>query len=101
MIIHIVSVPVFVLGTLSLFVSLIELSPIGMLISILVVVIAFGAQGFGHSKERISPESFATPGQAIFGYCRNSLLRFRDMYYLAAGTPHISLRLRNVDKGFK
>jgi len=84
MIIHIVSVPVFVLGTLSLFVSLIELSPIGMLISILVVVIAFGAQGFGHSKERISPESFATPGQAIVRILSEQFITF-PRYVLSGG----------------
>lgn len=65
LIIHIISVPFFILGTLSLVLSLLSLSLIGVVSSIFTVALAFGAQGFGHSKEKVAAEPFSSPKQAL------------------------------------
>ncbi len=63
--IHIVAVPFFIFGVLSLILSLLTFSLIGIVSSFLTVALAFGVQGFGHSKEKIAAEPFASPKQAI------------------------------------
>ncbi|NVK39734.1 MAG: terminase [Oceanospirillaceae bacterium] len=63
--IHIIAVPFFVIGVLALVFSLINLSSVNAIASILTIILSFGAQGFGHSKEEFAAEPFSSPKQAV------------------------------------
>ena len=74
--IHIVFVPVFILGFLSFIATLIDLHIVGIAISILLMVTAIGIQGFGHNKEAIPAEPFTGPQNAIVRIILEQLYTF-------------------------
>ena len=65
LLIHIVAVPVFVLGNILLLVGLVQLSWILAGAAIVVTIAAIGAQGQGHRREPLPPEPFAGPLNAL------------------------------------
>lgn len=65
LIIHIITTPLFIAGIVWFCVSLFQLDVIGMIASLLIASLAFGLQGFGHSKEEHRAEPFTSVGQAI------------------------------------
>lgn len=65
LVIHIIAVPVFIVGTLAFFAALAKLNVVVTMMSVFSVILAFGVQGFGHSKEGITAEPFTGIKQAI------------------------------------
>ncbi len=65
LIIHIITVPVFIVGVLSLIGSLFTLNFMGVLASMAGVALAFGGQGIGHAKESVAAEPFTSTAQAV------------------------------------
>jgi hypothetical protein len=65
LLIHIVVVPLFLLGNVGLVVALLSLSwPLGA-ISLVVMVISVALQGRGHKQEQIPPDPLTGPANAI------------------------------------
>ena len=65
LVIHIISVPLFIAGCLSTLLSLLMFSLVGVFVSVFTVALAFGAQGIGHSKEQVAADPFTGFKQAI------------------------------------
>ena len=82
--IHIVSVPVFIVGMLALFAALINLSTIGVVSSVVAVTLAFGLQGLGHAKEAVAAEPFTGPAQAIVRILLEQFITFPRFVFSGA-----------------
>lgn len=65
LLIHIVVVPLFVLGNIGLIVGLLEGSAILGAVSLAAMIISVALQGRGHKQEQIPPEPFTGPANAI------------------------------------
>ena len=65
LLLHMVTVPAFIAGTLAAIVQLLQAQWFGAAVAIAVVVIAFAAQGAGHRREPAPPEPFAGPGDFV------------------------------------
>lgn len=65
LLIHIVAVPLFLIGTIGVVVALVQKSSVVAVISAVVMVIAIALQGRGHKQEAVPPEPFTGPGNAI------------------------------------
>ena len=65
LIIHIVMVPLFVLGNLSLVVALLLRSLTLGTVSLLGIVVSVVLQGRGHKQELVPPEPFTGPANAV------------------------------------
>ena len=61
LLVHVVTVPIFVAATLSTVVSLVTLQPISALLGLGIMAAAFGAEAFMHKRE---PKSYAIDGPA-------------------------------------
>jgi hypothetical protein len=61
LLIHIVAVPLFSLGTVALVVAIIQLSLVLLVVAIGCIVVAVALQGRGHRLEAIPPEPFSGP----------------------------------------
>ena len=61
LLIHIVAVPLFLIGTVALVVAAVQLSLVALAIGIGCVVVAVALQGRGHRLERVPPEPFSGP----------------------------------------
>ena len=61
LLIHIVAVPIFLLGTLALLASAMELSIALLAVGLACVVTAVALQGRGHRLEAVPPEPFTGP----------------------------------------
>jgi hypothetical protein len=61
LLIHIVAVPLFLLGTIALVMAVIQLSLILLAVAILCLVVAIALQGRGHRLEPVPPEPFSGP----------------------------------------
>jgi hypothetical protein len=65
LLIHIVVVPLFLLGNVGLVVALLSRSwPLGA-VSLAIMVISVALQGRGHIQEQVPPEPFTGPANAI------------------------------------
>lgn len=76
LIIHIIAIPIFVFSVLSAIYSLLTLSLLGFIYSMTSALIAFGAQGFGHSKEELPAEPFTGPKQAVMRILLEQFITF-------------------------
>ena len=65
LIIHIVTMPIFVLALLCVIYFAVQLQWMASAISFIVMLIAFGAQGYGHSLEANPSIPFANAKQAV------------------------------------
>ena len=61
LLIHIVAVPLFLLGTIGVVVAIVQLSIVFLVTAIVCVVVAVALQGRGHRLEPIPPEPFSGP----------------------------------------
>jgi hypothetical protein len=61
LLIHIVTVPLFLVGTIALVIAAVELSLVVLAIAIGCLVVAIALQGSGHRLERVPPEPFSGP----------------------------------------
>lgn len=63
--IHIVAVPVFLLATVGMVMALLQQSLWLGVVSIAAAVVSLALQGRGHRQERVPPEPFTGPANAI------------------------------------
>ena len=61
LLIHIVAVPLFLLGTIALVAAVVQLSLVLLAVAIGCVVVAVALQGRGHRLEPVPPEPFSGP----------------------------------------
>jgi hypothetical protein len=61
LLIHIVAVPLFLLGTIGLIVAVIQLSLVVLVIAVGGIIVAVALQGRGHRLEPVPPEPFSGP----------------------------------------
>ena len=61
LLIHIVAVPLFLVGTVALIIAAVQLSLVALATAIGCIVVALALQGRGHRLERVSPEPFSGP----------------------------------------
>ena len=61
LLIHIVAVPLFLLGTVALVVAVVQFSLVLLAVAIGCIVVAVALQGRGHRLERVPPEPFSGP----------------------------------------
>jgi len=62
---HIFAVPVFIVGTFSLFASLIYLKPFLVIGSVAMMAVSMAVQGFGHNKEEFPAVPFSGAKNAL------------------------------------
>jgi uncharacterized membrane protein YGL010W len=62
LLIHMIAVPAFIAGVLAGASQALQARWIGAVVALVVVVVAFAAQGVGHKREHVPPEPFAGPG---------------------------------------
>jgi hypothetical protein len=65
LLIHIVLVPVFVLGNVVLLVALAQRSWLAVLVALAAMVVSVALQGRGHRQEATPPEPFTSPVNAV------------------------------------
>jgi hypothetical protein len=65
LLIHIVVVPLFLVGNIALIVALIQRSLLLGVLSVLAVVVSVALQGRGHRQEKNPPEPFTSPANAV------------------------------------
>ncbi|MBK9063963.1 MAG: DUF962 domain-containing protein [Acidobacteria bacterium] len=65
LLIHIVVVPLFLLGNVSLVVALLSRSWFLGAVSLVIMVVSVALQGRGHKQEQVPPEPFTGPTNAI------------------------------------
>src|SRR5262249_35382793 len=63
--IHIVAVPLFLLGNVTLLVALFEGSWLGAGVAAVAMVVSIAVQGRGHREEALPPEPFSGPLNAV------------------------------------
>jgi len=61
LLIHIVAVPLFMLGTVALVAAVIQLSLVLLVVAIGCIVVAVALQGRGHRLEAVPPQRFTGP----------------------------------------
>ena len=61
LLIHIVAVPLFLIGTIALVASILQLSVTLLTIAVAGIVAAVALQGHGHRQEALPPEPFTGP----------------------------------------
>ncbi len=65
LLIHIVVVPLFLLGNVGLVVALLSSSWVLGAVSLVFMFISLGLQGRGHKQEQVPPEPFTGPANAL------------------------------------
>jgi hypothetical protein len=65
LLLHIVAVPLFLLGNMALLVGLVQASWMLCAAGLGVMTASLGLQGRGHRMERVPAEPFTGPGQAV------------------------------------
>ena len=61
LLIHIVAVPLFLVGTIALVAAIFQSSLVLLLVAVGCIVVALGLQGRGHTLEAVAPEPFSGP----------------------------------------
>ena len=74
--IHIILVPVFILGVVSFIAALINLNISEAVISVLLMITSIGVQGVGHNKEETPAEPFTSPRNAMIRIFLEQLYTF-------------------------
>ena len=65
LLVHVIVVPVFLLGNLALLVALVQRSWLAAGFAVLAMVASVALQGVGHRREPVPPEPFASPRDAV------------------------------------
>lgn len=65
LLIHIVAVPLFLVGNVGVVIALFQRSSLTAVASIAATVVAIALQGRGHKQEQVPSEPFTGPGNAI------------------------------------
>jgi len=74
--IHIIAVPFFITGTLSLLLSIITLNIILVITSLLLMATSIGVQGYGHGKEKVPAIPFSGFVNAVTRIFLEQLITF-------------------------
>ena len=61
LLVHIVAVPLFLIGTIALVAALVQLSPMLLAVGVGCIVVAVAVQGRGHRLEAVPPQPFTGP----------------------------------------
>jgi hypothetical protein len=81
LIIHLVTTPIFIAALFATLYFLVQLKLLLAGLSFLVLVIAFGAQGYGHSLEKNPSIPFASPKQAFQRIFLEQLVTFPRFFF--------------------
>ena len=92
LLIHIVAVPLFLIGTVGLIVGVVQLSAAVLVIGIGCIIVAVAAQGRGHRLEPVPPEPFSGPRNFIARLFLEQWITF-PRFVLSGGWGH-ALRKR-------
>ncbi len=65
LLLHIVVVPLFLIGNVGLVVALLDRSAVLGIGSLLAMVVSLALQGRGHGREAVAPEPFTSAGNAV------------------------------------
>ncbi len=65
LVLHIIVVPVFLLGNLGLLLAVVQRSWFAAGFAVAAMVASVGLQGVGHRRERVPPEPFTGPRDAV------------------------------------
>ena len=65
LLLHIVAVPIFLVGNIALIAGLLRLAPVPIILGIAAMGLALALQGRGHRLEAVLPEPFSGPVNAI------------------------------------
>ena len=65
LLLHIVVVPVFLMGNVALLVAFVRRSCLTGTVAVVAMVLAFALQGLGHRQEPVPPEPFTSPANAV------------------------------------
>ena len=65
LLLHIVLVPVFLMGNVALLVAFIQRSWLTGIVAVVAMVLAFALQGLGHRQEPVPAEPFTSPVNAV------------------------------------
>lgn len=76
LLIHIVAVPLFLVGTIALLLAIAELSLIAIALAVGCIVVAIVLQGHGHSLEAVPPEPFSGPVNFVARLCLEQWVTF-------------------------
>lgn len=76
LLIHIIFVPVFIIGFVSFLLSLFWLDLISAVSSLLIMALSIGLQGLGHGKERIPAEPFTSFNNGVIRILLEQLYTF-------------------------
>ena len=90
LLIHIVAVPLFIVGSVALLAAAIELSLVALLVAVGCIALAVIAQGRGHRLERVPPEPFTGPFNFLARFFLEQWLTFPR--FVVSGGWHAALR---------
>ena len=65
LLLHLVAVPLFLLGTVALIAGVVRLSWLSIVAGVLAMGASLALQGRGHRLESVPPEPFTSPGNAL------------------------------------
>lgn len=65
LLIHIVVVPLFLVGNVGLIIAIVERSALFGLVSLVAMVVSVALQGRGHRQEEVPPEPFTSAANAV------------------------------------
>jgi len=88
--IHIVAVPLFIFGTLSLVSSIISFNVFSSIYSVILMLMSIGVQGFGHNKEELPAEPFTGTKNAFLRIFLEQLYTFPK--FVISGKWYFALR---------
>jgi len=90
LLIHIIAVPLFVLGTVTSLLALVNLNLGVTIMSILLMATSIGVQGFGHAKEELPVVPFSGPIDALIRIFLEQFVTFPR--FVISGRWHTALR---------
>ncbi len=76
LLIHVIAVPVFILGVVQFLFALLYFKFLSVIFSLLLMALSMGAQGIGHKKEAIPAEPFTSAQNAIVRILLEQLYTF-------------------------
>jgi hypothetical protein len=88
---HIVAVPLFLAGNVGLVLALANASSPALLASLAAVVVSLVLQGRGHRVERVPPEPFTGPANAVYRLVAEQWITF-PRFVLSGGWLRALLR---------
>ncbi|WP_045859105.1 hypothetical protein [Teredinibacter purpureus] len=88
--VHIFTVPVFILGTFTLLISVFNFNVFSLFFSVIIMTTSIGIQGFGHSKEKLPAESFTGAKDALIRIFLEQLYTFPK--FVISGKWYLALR---------